>query len=523
MSDEIEPHITERYHILKKLGKGAYGVVWKAIDLATNKTVALKKVYDAFQNATDAQRTYREVMYLQHLNGHENIVRLLSLLRAQNNKDLYLVFEPMETDLHVVIRAGILKNIHKTFIIYQLFKALKYLHSADLVHRDLKPSNMLMDSDCIMKLADFGLARSVAFEEGEDAPVVSDYIATRWYRAPEIVLGSKRYSKAVDMWSAGCILAEILLETVLFAGKSSLNQIELIISLLGRPDDKDLKSMKIAKGNETIMKAEARKIRSISLLFKGCPEEAIDLVRKLLVYNPEKRITVTEALSHPFFKKFHNPKEEIECKRAIIIPIDDNDKLSLKAYRDAIYNDISVHIKRQNPSLKSSNITTKSKHSKNLNSKNTFMKAKNLKMRERKSNKENMKRTAKSLTNNGKVIFKIENRKQRNNSKMVFKKKNKSEDFKTKKEKRTLLNQTTKFNKKIQISKSKINSKQKLFRQSLNCHSKKKGFFKIRRNDSSTNKLVKKNSKKKRELSGFGKHIKSSSNFNIEKKFIRIT
>ena len=129
-------------------------------------------------------------MYLQHLNGHENIIRLLSVIRAQNNKDLYLVFDLMETDLHLIIRAKILKPIHKKFILYQLFKSLKYLHSAVLVHRDLKPSNMLINSDCIMKLADFGLARSVKENRFGEAPIVSDYIATRWYRAPEILLGS---------------------------------------------------------------------------------------------------------------------------------------------------------------------------------------------------------------------------------------------------------------------------------------------------------------------------------------------
>ena len=187
MSDEVEPHVLERFDILAKLGKGAYGIVWKARNKKSGQVVALKKVYDAFQNSTDAQRTYREVMYLQHLNGHENIIRLLSIIRAFNNKDLYLVFDLMETDLHIVIRAKILKPVHKQFILYQLFKALKYIHSADIIHRDLKPSNMLINSDCLMKLADFGLARSITATDDGD-PIVSEYIATRWYRAPEILI-----------------------------------------------------------------------------------------------------------------------------------------------------------------------------------------------------------------------------------------------------------------------------------------------------------------------------------------------
>jgi mitogen-activated protein kinase 15 len=347
MSDEIEAHILERYKIIQKLGKGAYGIVWKAEDKKTKQLVALKKVYDAFQNSTDAQRTYREVMYLQHLNGHENIIRLLSIIRAHNNKDLYLVFDLMETDLHVVIRAKILKDIHKKFVMYQLFKSLKYLHSADLVHRDLKPSNMLINSDCTMKLADFGLARSIIENNSGEPPIVSDYIATRWYRAPEILLGSQVYTKAVDLWSSGCILAEVLIEQVLFPGKSSLNQIELIIELLGRPSKKDLEEMQISFGNNSIDGLKTTKIKSITHMFNNCDPQGIDLLRKLLIYNPNKRITVKEALEHPFFKDFHSVEDEIVCKSKIQIPIDDNQKLSLKVYRDSIYEIISDKIKEQ--------------------------------------------------------------------------------------------------------------------------------------------------------------------------------
>lgn len=243
MSSVVDPAVLERFEIVRKLGKGAYGVVFWAVDLSNNKPVALKKIFDAFQNSTDAQRTYWEVMYLMQLNGHENIIRLITIMKAQNNKDLYLVFDLMESDLHMVIRSGILQSIHWTYIMYQLFKALKFIHSGGLVHRDLKPSNMLLNKDCQMKLADFGLAWLLVENKDGEFPLVSDYIATRWYRAPEILLGSQNYTKKVDIWSAGCILAEILLDQVLFAGKSSMNQIELIINLLGKPTERDVLSM----------------------------------------------------------------------------------------------------------------------------------------------------------------------------------------------------------------------------------------------------------------------------------------
>ena len=190
----------------------AYGIVWKAIDKKTREVVALKKVFDAFQNATDAQRTFREIMFLQELNNHENIVKLWNVLKADNDRDIYLVFEFMDTDLHAVIRANILEEVHKQYIMYQLLKALKYMHTAGMLHRDMKPSNMLLNSDCLVKVCDFGLARSIASMNASSAsnPVLTDYVATRWYRAPEILLGSTKYTKGVDMWSIGCILGEVL-------------------------------------------------------------------------------------------------------------------------------------------------------------------------------------------------------------------------------------------------------------------------------------------------------------------------
>ena len=122
--------------------------------------MALKKIFDAFANQTDAQRTFREIMFLQRLHDHANIITLLDVIKAENNRDIYLVFEYMETDLHAVIRANILEDIHKRFIVHQLLKAIFYMHTGEVLHRDIKPSNLLLNSECVMKLADFGLARA---------------------------------------------------------------------------------------------------------------------------------------------------------------------------------------------------------------------------------------------------------------------------------------------------------------------------------------------------------------------------
>jgi mitogen-activated protein kinase 15 len=145
------------------------------------------------------------------------------VIRAENDRDIYLVFDFMDTDLHAVIRANILEDIHKQYIIYQVLKCLKYMHSANLLHRDLKPSNLLLNSECHVKVADYGLARSLDTKDPDSQPLLTDYVATRWYRAPEILLGSNKYTKGVDMWSLGCILAELLLGKPVFPGTSTLN------------------------------------------------------------------------------------------------------------------------------------------------------------------------------------------------------------------------------------------------------------------------------------------------------------
>eukprot|EP01123_Difflugia_compressa_P015968 TRINITY_DN93_c0_g1_i1.p1 TRINITY_DN93_c0_g1~~TRINITY_DN93_c0_g1_i1.p1 ORF type:complete len:387 (-),score=80.79 TRINITY_DN93_c0_g1_i1:79-1239(-) len=340
--EDVDDHIIERYDILQKLGKGAYGIVWKVVDKQTSSVLALKKIFGAFQNATDAQRTFREIIFLQELSDHENIVTLYDVLKADNDKDIYLVFEYMETDLHAVIRANILEDIHKRFIIYQLLKALKYMHSAQIIHRDLKPSNLLLNSECLLKVADFGLARSInAVGEEERKQVLTDYVATRWYRAPEILLGSTTYTKGVDLFSVGCILGELLGGKPMFPGKSTTNQIDKILEVTGRPSAEDVQSIDspfAAKMLDNIPPPIA--LRSINTLYPNADGEALDLLHKLLVFNPSKRLTAEEGLEHPYVAQFHVPAEETVCNKTITVPMDDNKRFSVAAYRDELYTTI---------------------------------------------------------------------------------------------------------------------------------------------------------------------------------------
>ena len=179
-------------------------------------------------------------MILQELNGHDNIIRLLNVIKAENDLDLYLIFDHMESDFYNVSRAGILKDIHKKYVIYQILKALKFIHSADIIHRDLKPSNVFINSDCHVKLGDFGLARTLHSGKNGFGGIITDYVATRWYRAPEILLGSTKYGTQADMWSVGCIFGELLGGKPMFPGSSTLSQINKVLEVTGKPNKEDI-------------------------------------------------------------------------------------------------------------------------------------------------------------------------------------------------------------------------------------------------------------------------------------------
>lgn len=343
MSEEIDGYILRKYDIVEKLGKGAYGIVWKAIDKKTGRVVALKKNFDAFRDATDAQRAYREIMLLLQLR-HENIIHLHNVLRADRDMDIYLVFEFMEADLHAVIRGAVLEDVHKQYVLYQLLKSLKYMHSAGVIHRDLKPANLLLDSECHLKVADFGLARLVGWPGGSDqdssegtVPVLTDYVATRWYRAPEILLGSTTYTKAVDMWSVGCILGEMLSETPVFPGTSTLNQLDRILAVTGRPSGKDVEDIHSPFVGSMLDAIPPKPPRPLKELFPHATMDALDLLRRLLVFNPSKRISAEEALRHPFISKFRDPGNESVCSSPVRLAFGDGAKHSASDYREKLY------------------------------------------------------------------------------------------------------------------------------------------------------------------------------------------
>jgi serine/threonine protein kinase len=230
-------NLPKRFDLVEHLGSGTYGVVCAAHDKELDCNIAIKKCKDIFSSKILAKRTVREVRLLR-LVDHENIIKVKTILEPTNIAftDIYVVFEVMDTDLAEIIKSGhILSGQHLKYFTFQLLQALKYMHAAHIVHRDLKPRNLLINKDCTLKVADFGLARIYNDDNSSTIAAMTEYVTTRWYRAPEVLVGWGKYGSAVDMWSTGCILAELINREPILPGKECWHQLSLICQLLGKP------------------------------------------------------------------------------------------------------------------------------------------------------------------------------------------------------------------------------------------------------------------------------------------------
>ncbi|KAF7426105.1 MAP kinase Pmk1 [Pleurotus ostreatus] len=320
---KVRFNVGSQYQVLDVVGEGAYGIVCSALHKPSGRKVAIKKIAP-FDHSMFCLRTLRELKLLKFLSEagvSENIISILDLVKPPSLeafKEVYLIQELMETDMHRVIRTQDLSDDHAQYFIYQTLRALKALHSADVIHRDLKPSNLLLNANCDLKVCDFGLARSVKTAEpsGTETGFMTEYVATRWYRAPEIMLTFKQYTKvgiphlAIDVWSVGCILAEMLSGKPLFPGRDYHHQLSLILDVLGTPTLDEFYAITTRRSRDYIRALPFRKRKPFATLFPNANPLAIDFLTKTLTFDPKKRITVEEALAHPYLEAYHDPDDE---------------------------------------------------------------------------------------------------------------------------------------------------------------------------------------------------------------------
>ncbi|TKS78522.1 Mitogen-activated protein kinase 4 [Collichthys lucidus] len=299
---------------LRPLGAGVTGLVLSAVDQRTGQRVAIKKL--VMRDTVTVKHALREVKITRRLH-HENVVRVHEVLAPYGRplprdptqlSALYIVQECMETDLARLLEQGPLHTGHATLLFYQLLRGLKFIHSANVLHRDLKPANIFINTDqLLLKIGDFGLARIVDPHYSHKG-YLSEGLVTKWYCSPRLLLSPNNYTKAIDMWAAGCILAEMLTGRMLFAGAHELEQMQLILNtvpVLREEDRQDLLQVM-----PSYVSHGWRVKKPFSELLPEMDSQAVDFLERILTFNPMDRLTAEAALSHPFLQQYSCPEDE---------------------------------------------------------------------------------------------------------------------------------------------------------------------------------------------------------------------
>ncbi|CAN6463180.1 unnamed protein product [Victoria cruziana] len=246
--------------------------------------------------------------------------------------DVYIASELMDTDLHHIIRSNqALSDEHCQYFMYQILRGLKYIHSANVLHRDLKPSNLLVNANCDLKICDFGLARPTSEND-----FMTEYVVTRWYRAPELLLNQSDYTAAIDVWSVGCIFMELMNRRPLFPGRDQMHQLRLLTEMIGTPTAADIGFVKSDEARKYILQLPQQPRQSFAQLFPHVNPVAIDLVERMLTFDPAQRITVEEALAHPYLAALHDLGDEPVCAEPFLFDFERNG-LTVEQMKELIY------------------------------------------------------------------------------------------------------------------------------------------------------------------------------------------
>ena len=287
--------ITE-YRLVAKKGEGTFSEVLKAQCIKNGKYVAIKCMKNHF-DSLDQVNNLREIQALRRLSPHSNVVKLLEVLYDQPTGRLALVFELMDMNIYELIRGRrhyVAEDRLKTYV-YQLIKSMDHMHRNGIFHRDIKPENILIMDDCL-KLADFGSCRGVYSKQP-----YTEYISTRWYRAPECLLTDGYYNYKMDMWGVGCVFFEMVSLFPLFPGTNELDQIQKIHNIVGTPPQELLQRMK-QKSQHMDFNFTQKVGSGIEKLIPHCAPECVDLITKLLAYDPDNRLSARQAMRHPYFR-----------------------------------------------------------------------------------------------------------------------------------------------------------------------------------------------------------------------------
>uniref|UniRef100_A0A2I3GP09 mitogen-activated protein kinase n=1 Tax=Nomascus leucogenys TaxID=61853 RepID=A0A2I3GP09_NOMLE len=290
------------YRDLQPVGSGAYGAVCSAVDSRTGAKVAIKKLYRPFQSELFAKRAYyRELRLLKHMR-HENVIGLLDVFTPDETldgfTDFYLVMPFMGTDLGKLMKHEKLGEDRIQFLVYQMLKGL----------RDLKPGNLAVNEDCELKILDFGLARQADSE-------MTGYVVTRWYRAPEVILNWMRYTQTVDIWSVGCIMAEMITGKTLFKGSDHLDQLKEIMKVTGTPPAEFVQRLQSDEAKNYMKGLPELEKKDFASILTNASPLAVNLLEKMLVLDAEQRVTAAEALAHPYFESLHDTEDEPQVQK----------------------------------------------------------------------------------------------------------------------------------------------------------------------------------------------------------------